>query len=85
MVTDPQSKRGREARGLGSAYQAAFEAVFSILIGAGLGYWADDRFETAPRYLLIGIVIGFAAFVLRLVRLSRQMQRAHSAEAVDGE
>ena len=58
----------------GAAYQGAFEAVFAILIAAFLGNWADDHFGTAPRYLLVGFVIGFASFVLRLVQLGRHLQ-----------
>ena len=62
------------ARRQGLAYQGSFEAVISILVGAGIGYWADEHFDTSPRYLLIGTVVGFASFVLRLVRLGRQLQ-----------
>jgi len=47
--------------------------VIAILIGAGIGLWADRHFDTSPRYLLIGMVVGFAAFVLRLVRLGHQL------------
>jgi F0F1-type ATP synthase assembly protein I len=65
---------GRAKRRQGLAYQGAFEAVFAILIAAGLGLWADDYFDTSPRYLLIGTAIGFASFVLRLLRLGRQLQ-----------
>ena len=57
-----------------SRYQGAVEAVFAILIGAGLGYWADEHFGSAPRYLVIGVVLGFGAFVLRLLRLGEQMR-----------
>ncbi len=76
-MTDPreaQSEKEITARRTGAAYQGAFESVFSILIGAGLGYWADHALGTSPRYLLIGLVIGFAAFVLRLYRLGRNLQ-----------
>ncbi len=76
-MTAPNDRSGNDrdprARRAGVAYQGAFEAVFAILIGAGLGYWADSSFETAPRYLLIGFFFGFGAFVLRLVRLGRQL------------
>ena len=58
----------------GLAYQGAFESVFAILIGVGCGYWADASFETAPWGLMTGLLLGFSAFVLRLVRLTRQLQ-----------
>ena len=65
-----------DGRRFGGAYQGAFEAVFAIVIGAGLGFAVDSRFETDPWGVLIGIGLGFAAFVLRLVRLGRAVQAA---------
>ena len=75
-------RRGEEERSKGprsrqaAAYQGAFEAVFAILIAAVLGDLADDHFGTAPRYLLVGFAIGFASFVLRLVKLGRTLQNS---------
>jgi F0F1-type ATP synthase assembly protein I len=72
-------RRGEEERAKrpksrqGATYEGAFEAVFSILIAAFLGNLADDHFGTAPRYLLVGFAIGFASFVLRLVKLGRTL------------
>jgi ATP synthase protein I len=59
-------------RRFGRAYQGAFEAVFAIVIGAGLGYAVDGRFDTEPWGVLVGLGLGFGAFVLRLVRLGRE-------------
>jgi len=56
-----------------SAYQAGFEAVGSILLACGIGFWVDRRFETAPVGVLVGAVIGFGAFVLRLMRLGKEL------------
>ena len=80
MTAEPerQGERDRVARRQNAAYQGAFEAVMAILIAAGIGYWADEHFETSPRYLLIGVVVGFASFVLRLVRLGRRLHEAPS-------
>jgi F0F1-type ATP synthase assembly protein I len=73
----PKAPRSRQA----AAYQGAFEAVFAILIAAFAGNLADDHFGTAPRYLLVGFAIGFASFVLRLVRLGRHLhETADDAE-----
>jgi F0F1-type ATP synthase assembly protein I len=71
---DPSPEERQEtARHQGKAYQGAFEAVFAILIMAGLGLWIDSRFETTPWGLVIGTAIGFASFVLRLLRLGKQL------------
>lgn len=67
----------------GAAYQGAFEAVLAILIAAFLGKFADDHFGTAPRYLLVGFVIGFGSFVLRLVRLGRYLQETAPEDESD--
>ena len=64
----------RVAAAAGSdAYQGAFEAVGSVLIGCGFGYWVDSYWDTAPFGLLTGVVVGFAAMVLRLVRLGKEL------------
>lgn len=70
----PRSEPEPPLRRAGVAYQGAFEAVFAILIGVGVGYWADGAFDTSPWGLLVGFFLGFSAFVLRLVRLGRQLQ-----------
>jgi len=83
-VTDPPGgdaeQRQRTSRRQGLAYQGATEAFVAILICMGLGYWADHRFDTSPTFLLIGTGIGFASFVLRLLRLGRQIERLSSED-----
>jgi F0F1-type ATP synthase assembly protein I len=80
-----QTKRQGTARRQGLAYQGSFEAVAAILIAAGLGYWLDTRYETSPYGLLIGTVVGFSAFVLRLIRLGRQLQELGDPALADDE
>jgi ATP synthase protein I len=75
-VTDRRRDETSGGRRFGRAYQGAFEAVFAIVIGAGLGYAVDHRFETEPWGVLVGLGLGFAAFVLRLVRLGREFSEA---------
>lgn len=41
----------------------------ALILSMGVGYWVDRRFETAPIGLFGGIALGFAAMVLRLVRM----------------
>jgi F0F1-type ATP synthase assembly protein I len=72
------------ARRQGLAYQGAFEAVVAILIAIGIGYWADQHFGTSPRYLLIGAVVGFGSFVLRLLKLGRRLEQDAGAETDEG-
>jgi F0F1-type ATP synthase assembly protein I len=76
---DDARKRQRAAKRQGIAYQGAFEAFVAILVAMGIGYWLDQRFGTSPYGLLIGTGIGFASFVLRLLRLGRQIQSLSDA------
>ena len=82
---EERAARQRTAQRQGLAYQGAFEAVFAILIAAGIGLWADRHFDTTPRYMLIGVVVGFAAFVLRLLQLGRQLHPDASEESQQDE
>lgn len=62
------------ARAGSDAYQGAFEAIGAILVGGGFGYWADLTWETEPWALLVGLALGFAAMVLRLLRLGKELE-----------
>lgn len=70
---DPKPRSG-QARQKALAYQGAIEAVASIMIGGGLGYFADDHFDTSPYLLLLGFAFGFGACFMRLMRLKRVME-----------
>jgi len=61
------------------------EATVSIPIALLLGWWADRHFETEPVFLLAGLGLGFATFVLRLVRMRAMVEEAgDAADAADG-
>jgi F0F1-type ATP synthase assembly protein I len=69
-ASGPDDREAVRRRGI-AVYQGTLEAVLAILIAAGIGYWADRRFDTEPRWLIVGTCLGFAAFVLRLFRMRK--------------
>jgi len=73
------SDEGMARRGA-AAYQGALEAVFAIAIAAGVGYWADRHFGSSPRWLIVGTVVGFGAFVLRLWRMRTLFDQGSSGD-----
>jgi F0F1-type ATP synthase assembly protein I len=76
-MSDPTPEQKSEDRRRGiAAYQGALEAVLAIVIAAGVGYWADQRFGTQPRWLIVGTCIGFGSFVLRLFRMRKLFEDA---------
>lgn len=80
---DGLAKR-RNARRSALAYQGAFESVFAIGIGAGFGYLADAQLDTSPWGVLLGVLFGFGAFILRLIRLGRKLNEIAEAERTEG-
>ncbi len=73
--TDPRdpetprlSQRGLSKRGA-KAYQAVLEAVLCVPAGALLGLGVDKFAETEPWGLVGGLMFGFVAFVLNVVKL----------------
>lgn len=59
---------------MASAYQGAVEAVVAVVFCAIVGHWADRRFDSEPWGLFIGLLIGFAAFFVRLWRMRSLME-----------
>jgi F0F1-type ATP synthase assembly protein I len=68
-------KNGLEGRA-GKAYQRALEAVLAIPIGMGIGYYVGGWLGSAPIGLGVGTVLGFAAFVRRLVSMRSLVEDA---------
>ncbi len=58
-----------DKRAMGAKYQGAVEAALAIPIGIGLGYLADQQWESEPVGFYFGLAVGFGAFILRLVRM----------------
>jgi F0F1-type ATP synthase assembly protein I len=79
---DPQNddpRRRQQARQKTLAYQGAIEAVASIMIGGGLGYFADDHFDSSPYLLLLGFAFGFGACFVRLMRAKRALESSEES------
>lgn len=53
----------------------SFSIALSIVIGLGIGYWLDKKFETSPWLTLIflglGVIAGFRNIYLALQRSRR--------------
>lgn len=64
-VPDPHAAK----RSMASAYQGAIEAVVAMVFCALAGWWIDGRLDSGPIGLFVGTGIGFAAFLLRLLRI----------------
>jgi F0F1-type ATP synthase assembly protein I len=56
------------------------EAVLSIPAGAILGYGLDAWLGTGPIFVLVGLGLGFVAFVAGAMRLTRRLNENPSED-----
>jgi ATP synthase protein I len=65
--------RQREMTGLGRAFRLASEFVAAIIVGAALGWGADQLFGTAPWGMIILLLLGFGAGVVNVIRATAEL------------
>jgi ATP synthase protein I len=65
-----------EMSGLGRAVRLGSEFISAVLIGAAIGYFADQWLGTRPWIMLAMLLVGFAAGVLNVTRAVAAMNRA---------
>jgi len=57
----------------------ATSIALQAIVPAGLGYWLDSKWGTAPWLLIVGTVLGFACMLMDLIRLTRPRSRNDNA------
>lgn len=70
MKRRPESDRASLAEGYAFASRASSIAMQAV-VPAGLGYWLDQRWGTAPWLLIVGAGLGLAVMLMELIRLSQ--------------
>jgi len=63
------------------AWRMVIELVAGLGIGFGIGYGLDLLFGTMPMFLVLFILLGFAAGVKTMLRTATEVQEKASAEA----
>ena len=56
------------------------EFTVTVALLAGGGLWLDRRIGTTPAFTLVGLVLGFAIALVRLIRQARAAQRDVDAD-----
>lgn len=67
------------------AWRMVIELVAGLMIGFGIGYGLDVLFGTAPLFLVLFILAGFAAGVKTMLRSAREVQERAARAANEGE
>ncbi|WP_306119658.1 MULTISPECIES: AtpZ/AtpI family protein [unclassified Roseitalea] len=65
---DDPEKHDQAGSGFGAALKLSSEFIGGVLVGAGLGYLADEFAGTRPWGMIVFLLLGFAAGVLNVLR-----------------
>jgi ATP synthase protein I len=68
-----------------TGWRMVTELVAGIFIGFGIGYGLDVLFGTMPVFLMLFVLLGFAAGVRSMMRSAKELQMNQAAEAAKDE
>ena len=66
-------------------WRMVIELVAGIAIGFGMGFGLDTLFGTMPIFLVLFILLGFAAGIRVMLRTAAELQNEEAAKAADDE
>ena len=70
----PRADKGKfDAMSYG--WRMIIELVVSVMIGAAMGWGLDTLIGTLPAFLIVFVMLGFAAGVRTMMRTAAEMQR----------
>lgn len=78
-TSEPEPQK-RDMSGLGLAMRLGSEFVAGVLVGAGLGWGLDSLAGTSPWGLIIGLLLGFVAGMMNMVRAANAANAAREAK-----
>ena len=61
------------------AWRMVIELVMGVMIGAAMGWGLDSLFNSLPIFLIVIVLLGFAAGVRTMMRSAEEMQRRREA------
>lgn len=67
------------------AWRMVIELVTGMIIGFGIGYGLDSLFGTTPIFMVLFILLGFAAGVNVMIRSAKEIQEKKLAEPQDAD
>lgn len=73
---DEWTEPDRAKSPMGVAFKMGIELVVGSGVGAFIGYWFDKWFGTAPIFLIVLLILGFASGVRNVIREAQRLQDA---------
>ena len=81
----PQSKVEDHHSQAHAGWRMVTELVAGLVIGLCIGFGLDSLFGTLPIFLVLFVLLGFAAGVKTMLRSAQDLQRAQSGQSDDEE
>jgi ATP synthase protein I len=78
-----RGKQGDKFAAANVAWRMTLELVFAAMIGAAMGWGLDALFGTLPLFLIVFILLGFAAGIRTVMRSAEEIRRKQAAEAAE--
>ena len=78
-----RGKAGDKFTAAGMAWRMTLELVVGGLVGAAMGWGLDALFGTLPLFLIVFILLGFAAGVRTVMRSADELRKTQAAEAAE--
>lgn len=75
MVRRAASARGEALRAAATLGSVGMSFTFAVIIGGAIGYWLDKVTGWSPVFLLIFLIVGFAAGALNVHRALSQVNK----------
>lgn len=67
-----KKETGNNLRELGYFASLGISVALSIFIGLGLGLWLDEKFDTDPVLMFIGLGLGIVAGFSNIIRAGKK-------------
>ena len=78
-----RGKTGDKFTAANMAWRMTLELVVAGLVGAAMGWGLDALFGTLPVFLVVFILLGFAAGVRMVMRSAEELQKKQAADAAE--
>ncbi|MFN8058782.1 MAG: AtpZ/AtpI family protein [Vicinamibacterales bacterium] len=63
-------------RTIGALSTVGLSFVLAIVLGVAAGWWLDRWLGTSPAFFFVGFLLGLAAGILNVVRITRDAMKA---------
>ena len=78
-----RGKTGDKFTAASMAWRMTLELVVGAMIGAAMGWGLDVLFGTLPIFLIVFILLGFAAGIRTVIRSADELRKMQVAEAAE--